>query len=123
MNLVQRFYKEYLFASHYNTKTDRIERSSEGVNEERASTSEALDIDIIQWAEFRAGDKARANANSSRSHEAAFNLLLSMIQIDPDELTKLINEIKTLPIQENIPSTWGVKPNLSSNRYQKFLGL
>ena len=84
MNLVQRFYKEYLFASHYNTKTDRIELSSEGVNEERAPSTEALDI--IQWAEFRAGDKARANANSSRSHEAAFNLLLSMIQIDQDEL-------------------------------------
>ena len=72
-----RIYKEYLFASHYATKSEN--QNKEGEDAKGLS-------DIIQWAKARAGDKARANANASRSHEAAFDLLILMIN-DVDDKT------------------------------------
>ena len=85
-----RIYKEYLFASHYATKSEN--QNKEGDDAKGLS-------DIIQWAEARAGDKARANANASRSHEAAFNLLIMMIDAkdDREQLNTLISELSTLP--------------------------
>ena len=46
-----------------------------------------------------------------------------MIEDDEAQLRDLIEELSKLPYQKNMPETWGVKPNLTSSYYQKYVGL
>lgn len=85
-----RIYKEYLFASHYTTQ------SASGANENK-DEADKEGAEIITWAEARQGDKAKANADQSKSHRAAFNLLIYMVEKDADLLEELIDQLASLP--------------------------
>ena len=118
LNLVQRIFEDYLFASHYTSL-----RSGNQDDEEAANN---LSEKVIQMTGgSRAGDKKKSVFTGNLSKQEAFNLLIRFMGDDKEVLEKFIRENLHELVEKHmpVPQKWGQQAFTKSNRYQKFVGL
>ena len=111
LDLVRRYFEDYLFASHYS-------QSAQGTDAVAAS-------DVIEQTGSRAGDKKKSVVSSATSRKAAFDLLVEFVGEDQSVLEKFIRENLHGLVTGHmpVPEKWGQHAFVQSSRYQKFVGL
>ena len=111
LDLVRRYFEDYLFASHYSQST--------------RDTEEAAVSNVIEQTGSRAGDKKKSVVSSTTSRKAAFDLLIDFVGEDKSVLEKFIGEnlYGLVTGHMPVPEKWGQHAFTQSSRYQKFVGL
>lgn len=83
--LVNKFFKEFLFASHY--------KQSAGEGENDADKEQST---VVHQTANRSGDKEKSTVASNRSNQAAFDLLVELLKGNKDEITNVVKELHIL---------------------------
>lgn len=111
LDLVRRYFEDYLFASHYSQSTQ--------------GTDAVAVSDVIEQTGSRAGDKKKSVVSSTTSRKAAFDLLIEFVGEDKSVLEKFIRENLHGLVTGHmpVPEKWGQHAFVQSSRYQKFVGL